>query len=247
MDEIIWKNSHHFFQVLQKFSLNIGVLAACVAVSGSNLFLYCYFGSRSTQTSYAYADALYKSEWFHLPMELQKFTIVMIANAQRPLFYHGFGVARLNLDTFCSVICFHLEKFIGAISDYLPFSRCCEPSLAITWHSRHWQRNKEATCLQRCTISCDVFMEIVNLFVFQLNHFSIEKEYYFKWKLGRLNRNGHWANINDIYSEWFLIFFQFLFSIPKCFLNVFTNFVFSMFFFILLFELIDIFLKSIYP
>lgn len=29
--------------------------------------------------------------------------IVMIVNAHRPLYYHGFGIARLNLDTFCSV------------------------------------------------------------------------------------------------------------------------------------------------
>lgn len=110
-----------FFKVLQKFSLNIGVLFACVIVSGSNLFLYCHFGSRSTQTSLAYANLIYDSEWFQLPTELQKFIIVMIANAQRPLFYHGFGVARLNLDTFCSVnFLSYLTFFVYFLSNLLP-------------------------------------------------------------------------------------------------------------------------------
>lgn len=92
-----------FFQVLQHFSLNIGVLFVCVFVSSSNLFLYCYFGSRSTQHKLSYSNVLYESMWFELPVGIQRFMIVMIVNAHRPLHYHGFGIARLNLDTFCSV------------------------------------------------------------------------------------------------------------------------------------------------
>ncbi|XP_031636677.1 odorant receptor 49a-like [Contarinia nasturtii] len=93
-----------FDSVLQKFNLNIGVLFVCVFVSSFNLFLYCYFGNRSTDECFSYANLLFESSWFELPVMLEKFITVMIANAQRPLFYHGFGVARLNLDTFCSML-----------------------------------------------------------------------------------------------------------------------------------------------
>lgn len=58
-------------------------------------------------TNYAnklsFADLLYESKWRRLPDRLQKLFIMMIANAQRPLNYHGFGLAFLNLYTFGAV------------------------------------------------------------------------------------------------------------------------------------------------
>lgn len=49
------------------------------------------------------ADTLYEASWPDLPIELQKYFIVMIGNAQQPLYYHGFGMAILNLQTFTKV------------------------------------------------------------------------------------------------------------------------------------------------
>lgn len=45
----------------------------------------------------------YDSNWFDLPVELQKYLIVMIAYMQKPLYYHGFEVAKLDLRTFIQV------------------------------------------------------------------------------------------------------------------------------------------------
>lgn len=41
--------------------------------------------------------------WHKLPTELQKYFILMIRNMQKPLYYHGFEVARLDLQMFSKV------------------------------------------------------------------------------------------------------------------------------------------------
>lgn len=75
-----------------------------VLVSSSNLFLYCFFGKLATESFETMADCLYETNWLDLPVNLQKYFIVMIGNAQIPIHYHGFGVALLNLETFLKVI-----------------------------------------------------------------------------------------------------------------------------------------------
>lgn len=75
-----------------------------------NLFFYCYFAKLATESFLKMGDSLYESNWTELPFELQKYLIVMIGNMQLPMYYHGFGVAVLNLETFTSVSKIRLEK-----------------------------------------------------------------------------------------------------------------------------------------
>lgn len=49
------------------------------------------------------SDSLYDCNWHEVPIHLQKHFIIMIAGAQRPLDYSGYGIINLNLETFCSV------------------------------------------------------------------------------------------------------------------------------------------------
>lgn len=56
--------------------------------------------------------ALYDSDWYKLPMGLQKYFVMMIANAQIPLQYHGYGLITLNLQTFSQVMKHLLVFFI---------------------------------------------------------------------------------------------------------------------------------------
>lgn len=70
----------------------------------ANLFLYCYFGKVATESYQKMCIYLFESNWPDLPADLQRFFIIMIANAQRPLYYHGFGFAMLNLETFTRMI-----------------------------------------------------------------------------------------------------------------------------------------------
>lgn len=69
-----------------------------------NLFIYCYFGKISTDSFANMSDFVYlKMEWHILPSKLQKYVVLMIGNMSRPLFYHGFQVAVVDLSTFIRV------------------------------------------------------------------------------------------------------------------------------------------------
>lgn len=83
------------------FDILILVEAGLIALF--NLFMYCYFGRVATESFENMADTLYESNWRELPNGLQKYFILMIACMQQPLYYHGFNVAYLNLQTFCKV------------------------------------------------------------------------------------------------------------------------------------------------
>lgn len=88
---------------MRHIDINMGFLLIVVSIGGSNLFLYCFFGKVATESYRKMVDSLYEANWQILPIELQKYFILMIGNAQRPLYYSGFGVAVLNLKTFCKV------------------------------------------------------------------------------------------------------------------------------------------------
>lgn len=83
-------------------------------VGSTDLFLYCFFGKLATDSHMNMADCLFEFNWSDLSTEYQQVLIVMIANIQQPLFYHGFGVAKLNLETFKKVNSTELyEQVIG--------------------------------------------------------------------------------------------------------------------------------------
>lgn len=76
---------------------------SCGLVGVANLFLFCYFGKLATQSFAGMSNALYESNWPEIPVRLQKYFIISIANTQKHIYYHGFGVAVLNLETFTNV------------------------------------------------------------------------------------------------------------------------------------------------
>lgn len=49
------------------------------------------------------ADSLYECNWFELPVQMQKCLMIMIMKTQKPIYYHGFRVAVLDLATFNKV------------------------------------------------------------------------------------------------------------------------------------------------
>lgn len=83
-------------------SVAITLLAAWTGISP--LFIYCYFGKLATESYEQMSDCLYYDfDWPYLPVKSQKCLIVMIANMQRPIYYHGFKIAILDLRTFIQV------------------------------------------------------------------------------------------------------------------------------------------------
>lgn len=91
---------------LNHIDFNIFTLFIVVTIGISNLFIYCYFGKLATKSFEDMADRLYESNWHIYPFSLQKHLILMIGDMQIKLHYSGFGMAVLNLETFCAVSLF---------------------------------------------------------------------------------------------------------------------------------------------
>lgn len=87
---------------------NFAIILAGFLTSGANLFVYCFFGKLATESYDEMATALFESNWQVLPINLRKYVILMIGNAQRPLYYHGFKIAVLNLETYLKVRTFQI-------------------------------------------------------------------------------------------------------------------------------------------
>lgn len=67
------------------------------------LFLYCFFGKLAIDSFAKMPDCVFKMNWQKLPVRLQKYVILMIADMQIPIYYHGFEVAIIDLRTFIGV------------------------------------------------------------------------------------------------------------------------------------------------
>lgn len=102
------------FQQIKHPDYGIILLSQALMLGISMMFVYCYFGELANSSFENMTNALYESNWLNLPIKLQKYYIVMIGNAQQSLYYHGFHITILNLNTFAKVIC-DFETFLIAV------------------------------------------------------------------------------------------------------------------------------------
>lgn len=72
-------------------------------IHGLELYLYCYYGKRTTDDYAAFGHRLYETNWMIFPNNLQKILVLMIAHAQKPVHFHGYHFVYLNLDLFVKV------------------------------------------------------------------------------------------------------------------------------------------------
>lgn len=84
------------------FELVMLVVAAFVGIS--NLFVFCYFGKLTTESSLKMADCVYDLDWYRFDNALSKCLIPIIQMGQRPLTYDGYGIFILDLETFTQVM-----------------------------------------------------------------------------------------------------------------------------------------------
>lgn len=82
----------------------IGFLVVAFCLDIEYLFVYCFLGKLASENYFKMSDCLYDFDWKRLPVNLQKYFILMIQNTQKPIYYHGFGVCILNLEMFTKVI-----------------------------------------------------------------------------------------------------------------------------------------------
>lgn len=90
-------------KAMKHFDPNILVLIIGANTSTGTTFVYCYIGSLTTEIFFLYGDISYESDWYKLPIEQQKLLQLIIADAQRPQIFHGFGIIESNLTTFIKV------------------------------------------------------------------------------------------------------------------------------------------------
>lgn len=90
-------------QQVQQHSFDVFMAIWTLLIGMVSILIYCYLGKISTESYEEMSDCVYKMKWYVLPIELQKFFILMIANMEKSLQYHGFGVIDLNLETFTKV------------------------------------------------------------------------------------------------------------------------------------------------
>lgn len=72
-------------------------------MSNITVFLFCRLGSLTTIQFHRFGDISYNSEWYKMPIEQRNYIELLIADAQRPLIFHGLKLVDLNLLTFTKV------------------------------------------------------------------------------------------------------------------------------------------------
>lgn len=103
-DDIIFNCSFYILlQQNKKIDLNASSVLFIVFMGVGILFIFCFYGKIATESFEDMAVCLFEANWQTLPIELQKYFILMIGNAQQPLYYHGSGMIVLDLQIFTKV------------------------------------------------------------------------------------------------------------------------------------------------
>lgn len=80
------------------------ILGIMTTIMGTgNIFLYCFVGTLTTDIFARYADFSYESVWYKIPVELQKYLLLVVVDAQNPHAFDGFGFIQLDLVFFMKV------------------------------------------------------------------------------------------------------------------------------------------------
>lgn len=93
------------FDLQQSKDPNFDILLICMsACTGTtNLYIYCFCGEMATGSFAQMTNALFEANWPRLHPRLQKYVLLMLANMQQPIYYNGFGIVVLELNTFYAV------------------------------------------------------------------------------------------------------------------------------------------------
>lgn len=97
---------------MQHFDSDAVTTIVAASVMMSNIFIYCYFGQLVTDSYEMMTDCVCNMDWYKQPNKTQKYFILMIANMQKPVYFHGFEITRLDLNTFVNVNNDHISRHI---------------------------------------------------------------------------------------------------------------------------------------
>lgn len=85
------------------FLLLPGAITAIVTLMPF-LFLVCYVGEHVTTVYLDLKDSIYNISWFLCPLDLQRYIVPMLMNADKPVYFESFGTLNCTNDTFKRVI-----------------------------------------------------------------------------------------------------------------------------------------------
>ena len=75
-----------------------------IVTIGGQIWLFCYFGHKLIDSSFAIADGIYDQDWMDLDdNEFKKNVVLIILRAQRPMRLTAMGFADISLETFATV------------------------------------------------------------------------------------------------------------------------------------------------
>lgn len=88
---------------MQHPDFELVALFTSLIVGCGTVYTFCYFGKLATDSFNNTSHCIYDSKWQHLDNYLKKHLLLMMKISQRQLYYHGFGMLTLNLETFAQV------------------------------------------------------------------------------------------------------------------------------------------------
>lgn len=110
-----------FLQALQNLQLDIVIFILVTISALTDAYVFCYCGATTTMLFSEYADRLYEINSYDLPVPLQKQFVIILANLQRPVYYEGFGMVKLDLELFLNVKLIYVYRYIILKFDLLIF------------------------------------------------------------------------------------------------------------------------------
>lgn len=123
---------HSISKAIHDFQLNFIITFMGVFISGGTLYLYCESAQLATDNLIQFGDEVFDSDWYKLPIEIQKSFILIIANAELPINYDGLHMVDLNSPTFARVWKNHC-----LVKSFELFS--LQRRSALMWHFLHFQ------------------------------------------------------------------------------------------------------------
>lgn len=94
----------HFQAVAVGVDFSIISVICSFTISAINLYVDCYLSSVTTDQFLILIERLFEFDWYKLPVDEQRYFMLMIGNMQQPIAYDGFHVFSLNLATYSKVI-----------------------------------------------------------------------------------------------------------------------------------------------
>lgn len=95
--------SSFFPQELTRLDIDMFMVLVIAMTNAFWLYYHCLLGKLVSDRFNQLPDHLFHSKWYELSNGLRKFYILMIQNAQQPLFFDGLGIYTLNLESFSIV------------------------------------------------------------------------------------------------------------------------------------------------